>query len=128
LAEGILMAIQLTEKRLDHYESFECEHLKPWILILSDGETDRSTAIPEAIREIYRVECQQRMAVFAVGINAHATRKLQEFTVRKAEELDRFSFERLFRWVSEQIIRVSQSMPGEEPEGPDMSDADWHKR
>lgn len=128
LAEGILMAIQLTEERLRRYEDFDFEWFRPWILVISDGEPIRSNAIPEAIREVHRVECQEEIAVFAVGINAHATKKLQEFTVRKAEELDRFSFDRLFRWVSEQIILVSQSMPGEEPEGPDMSEADWHKQ
>ena len=68
------------------------------------------------------------MAVYAVGVNAEATRNLQAFSVRRAEELSAFDFEKLFRWFSQHIILVSQSMPGEEPEDPDMNEADWRKR
>jgi uncharacterized protein YegL len=77
--------------------------------------------------EIRRVECQHSMTVFAVGVNRRAARQLREFTPNVAE-LAGFEFSRLFHWVSERIIEVSQTTPGEEPEAPDMSQSDWHKR
>jgi uncharacterized protein YegL len=127
LAEGILMAIQLTEERLRQYEAYDFEWFRPWIMVISDGLPNPSNAIAKAICEIRRIENERRMSFFAVGVNAQATRKLQDFT-RNAAELNRFDFSRLFRWVSKKIVEVSQTTPGEEPEAPDMSESDWHKR
>ena len=128
LAEGILLAIQLVFERIHYYEKFDCDFFKPWIIILSDGQPNRTNAIPEAIRAVRRVEQQRLMAVYGVGVNAEATRNLQAFSVRRAEELSAFDFEKLFRWFSQRMILVSQTTPGEEPEDPDMNKADWRKR
>lgn len=68
------------------------------------------------------------MAVYGVGVNAEATRNLQAFSVRRAEELSAFDFEKLFRWFSRRMILASQTTPGEEPDDPDMNNADWRKR
>jgi uncharacterized protein YegL len=127
LAEGILTAIRMTEERLHQYDVYDFDWFRPWILAISDGLPNRSDAIAEAIREIRRVERQRSMSVFVVGVNSQATRKLREFTDNVAE-LDRFDFDRLFRWVSKQIIQVSQTTPGEEPPLPDLSEIERRQR
>ncbi len=128
LAEGIAMAIRLAEDRLKQYDRYDFDYFRPWILVISDGEANPSNAIPEAIRQVHRVEQARLMRVFAVGTNRKATSHLQRFSVRPTVELSDFDFESLFRWTSEEWIKVSLSMPGDEPDEPDMSRADWRKR
>jgi uncharacterized protein YegL len=128
LAEGILMAIHLTEERLSRYQACDFEWFTPWILVLSDGQPDQTAAIPDAIREVRRVERDRKMSVFAVGVNSEAAENLQQFAVRRTEVLANFDFDRLFRWVSRHIIKVSQTIPGEESEDPDVIDADWREQ
>jgi uncharacterized protein YegL len=126
LAEGAIMAIQNVEKRIRHYNSREFDHIKPMAIFISDGEPNNSDAIPIAISEVQRVERENLMAVYAVGINAEAAEKLQRFSVRKSINLkDMRQFDPFFRSVSRHIIKVSQSMPGEEPGDFDVSEANW---
>jgi uncharacterized protein YegL len=128
LAEGILLGIQLIESRLARLDALALDWFRPWLLVLSDGEPTSSEAIPVAIREIKRVQNNQIISVFAVGINDEAAMKLREFGVQYTETLDHFRFRDLFRWVSTRIIHVSQSIVGEEPDYVDLSDATWRKK
>lgn len=127
LAEAIVLAITATEERIRRYNHFDFDWYRPWILVISDGMANQSSAIPVAVREVRRVENARLMSIFAVGTNREAVLRLNEFSVRPAEELDGFDFSKLFRWLSEHIIRVNHSMPGDEPDDPDMSRAKWRK-
>lgn len=127
LAEAIVLAITATEERIRRYNHFDFDWYRPWVLVISDGMANQSSAIPVAIREVRRVENARLMSIFAVGTNRDAVLRLNKFSVRPAEELDGFDFSKLFRWLSEHIIRVSHSMQGDEPDDPDMSRADWRK-
>ncbi len=127
LAEAMVLAISATEERIRQYNHYDHEWSHPWVLVISDGMANQSSAIPVAIREVRRVENARLMSIFAVGTNREAVLRLNKFSVRPAEELDGFDFSKLFRWLSEHIIRVSHSMPGDQPEDPDMSRAEWRK-
>jgi uncharacterized protein YegL len=124
LVEALLMGIETTEARLQTINRYDLDAHKPLVIVISDGGAGQSMYTKQAINEIRRVEKNNIMAVFGVGTDKEATRLLQKYLVRPAVTISHMNFNMFFRKVSQHMINVSRTSPGDEMDF-DLGDEDW---
>src|SRR5262245_61404858 len=81
MAEGILKAYELIEKRMAGYKASDLKGYLPWILMITDGEaTDESLVIIDALGKIRRhlpEQSAKRIAFFPVGVEGANMKRLK---------------------------------------------------
>jgi uncharacterized protein YegL len=117
MGAAILRAFELIEQRKARYEATDLDSYEPWILMVTDGEpTDAADLLEKAAGRIRLAEGQprgKRIAFFAVGVDGANMQRLAQISKRAPLKLRGLSFARMFRWVSQSLIRVSQSLIGD---------------
>lgn len=117
MGAAILKAIDLVEERKARYEASDLDSYEPWIFMVTDGEpTDGEEVLGEARSRVHKAEGQargKRIAFFAVGVEGANMQRLARVSKRPPLRLRGLSFARMFRWVSQSLIRVSQSRIGD---------------
>lgn len=117
LGEGILKAIEMVEQRRARYEASDLDSYDPWIFVLSDGApTDPPEVWERAVRRAREAEARERgkrIVFFVVGVDGADMRKLAEISRRPPVKLRGLKFDGMFRWVSQNLTRVSQAEIGD---------------
>lgn len=115
MGAAILKAFDLIEERKARYEASDLDSYEPWIFMVTDGEpTDSSEVLESAAKRIREAESQgrgKRIAFFAVGVEGANMQRLARISKRSPLKLRGLSFARMFRWISQSLTRVSQSLP-----------------
>ncbi len=115
-AKGIQVAIDLVKKRTHLYQSFGTPCYKPWIFMITDGQSSSSPEeMAEAARRIHEEEesgSHGRLTFWALGTDSYDSEELFQLTDRVMELKDQ-DFSGIFDWLSESMSTLSQSHVGE---------------
>jgi uncharacterized protein YegL len=115
LGQAVVAALEAIKERQEVYRQARLMTFKPWLFILSDGETFDNLAEARArIEALERDPERPQICVFPLavqGANVEALSSLS--TQRSAMKLQGLKFRELFLWIKETIVVVSQSVPGE---------------
>lgn len=119
MGEGVNMALDLLEQRKKEYRDKGVDYYQPWLVLMTDGTPNGSeTALECAIDRTRAAVNQRKLTVFPIGVSKDADMDmLGRFSPnRKAIRLKGMRFREFFRWLSQSVVRVSQSIPGERVE------------
>jgi uncharacterized protein YegL len=99
-------------QRKQLYRTNGVPYYRPWIFLISDGApTDAWKTVAKRIKA---EEQKQSLSVFAVGVAGADMATLAELSVRKPLPLQGYSFREMFMWLSNSLVSVSQSQPGQQ--------------
>jgi uncharacterized protein YegL len=105
-------AIDMLAQRKQLYRTNGVPYYRPWIFLISDGApTDAWKTVAKRIKT---EEQKQSLSVFAVGVAGADMATLAELSVRKPLPLQGYSFREMFMWLSNSLVSVSQSQPGQQ--------------
>ena len=122
MAKGISEALDLLERRKQAYRESGVAYYRPWLVLITDGEsTDSLEEMSAAADNIRRAEEDRHLAFFCVGVEGADMKELDRLTPRGAMPLKDYEFREFFRWLSASLSTVSSSRIDEEVNLPDVS-------
>ncbi|HRI71918.1 MAG TPA: VWA domain-containing protein [Polyangium sp.] len=125
LADAVNVGLDLIESRRDAYRAAGIAYYAPWMWILTDGVPTDGPNIPQAVSRLRAAAIdprsqKTRIDVFAVGVEVDGEQVdwnvLRQLSLNMREPLSLKSvnaFTGMFKWLSQSLIGVSQSQPGE---------------
>ncbi len=116
MGSGIHKALDLVQARKAQYRSSGVTYYRPWVFLITDGEPqgESDSSVEQATQRIKNEEENQRVAFFAVGVEAANISRLSQIVVRSPLKLTGLNFQEMFIWLSASMQRVSQSRPNEQ--------------
>jgi uncharacterized protein YegL len=109
MGEALEYAVDLVARRKAGYKSSGLSYVRPWILLMTDGEpTDCIRRAGELIRQ---GETEKKFMFFAVGVDGANSQLLRSLSVRPPLRLQGVAFRDFFIWLSCSLSKVSQSAP-----------------
>lgn len=110
IGEAIKQGLDLLLKRKQEYKQNAIDYYRPWIFLITDGgPTDEWKSAAALIRE---GEKSKAFAFFAVAVEGANIDILKQISVREPLKLHGLKFIELFKWLSNSMKSVSQSVPG----------------
>ncbi|MEG2246549.1 MAG: VWA domain-containing protein [Romboutsia sp.] len=116
MGEGVNLALDLLEKRKQEYQDKGVEYYQPWLVLMTDGAPNgNSIELNKAISRTNELVDNKKLTVFPIGIGNHADMStLEKFSPRRQPlRLKGLNFKEFFEWLSQSVVKTSQSMPGE---------------
>jgi uncharacterized protein YegL len=121
LGEGVTVALDLLEERVNTYQQYGIASYRPWVFLITDGgPSDEWQSAAQRVRTLERTT--PGIMFFAIGVANADMNVLGQLTARPPVHLEGLEFEKFFKWVSASSQRVSLSQPGEQVELPPL---DW---
>lgn len=111
MGAAVLMGLDVILQRTAMYDSNGLSRYKPWLFLLTDGDPtdDITQATDEAQRRAKEV------VFFGIGIGAGANQQvLKQLSPTRAILMDGLKFSDLFLWLTQSLIKVGNSRPGEQ--------------
>ena len=122
MAKGIDKALDLLEHRKQAYREAGVPYYRPWVVMITDGEsTDSREEMSAAADRIRQAETAKRLAFFGVGIEGANMTELNRLIPRGAMPLKGYEFGEFFKWLSASMSTVSSSRIDDEINLPDVS-------
>lgn len=111
MGQAVDLAIERLESRKHEYKRAGVSYYQPWLVLMSDGApTDEWKA---TARRLCDLSEKRKITVLSIGIGASASLEvLGQFSSRPAKTLAGIKFREFFQWLSQSMVRVSQSTPG----------------
>lgn len=116
MGEAVNLALDLLERRKSLYKETAIDYYQPWLILMTDGvPTDPIQIVEATARRTAEMVKNKKLTVFPVAIGAEASlTTLQGFSPSNTpKRLQGYKFKELFGWVSENAIRMSESIPGQ---------------
>ena len=106
-------ALEAIADRKQQYRNSGISYYRPWIFLITDGESQGETPeiVAEATQRIREEEEAKRVAFFAVGVENANMNALSRMVVRAPLKLKGLQFREMFLWLSTSMQRVSHSQP-----------------
>lgn len=115
LGEGVILALDAIEQQKARLRSYGISYTRPWMFILTDGETsDHEETWVTACKKVRDAEAGGKVQVYPVGIGEFNPAKLAELSRTPPLRMDNTRFRELFVWLSGSLGSVSRSAPGQE--------------
>lgn len=115
LGPALIKGIELVNKRKEVYKATGTPYFRPWIFCLTDGEPNGE--LGDAARELRVAEDEKRVLAHCVCIengSSYSKEKIKQiFKPNRIYGLKNLDFEGLFEFVSNSLVAVSQSTPGQ---------------
>lgn len=114
MGAAIFQAIDAVTERKRIYKQNGIEYLRPWIILITDGEpTDAWKPAAARVKE-GESEAKREFTFFTLGVARANFDVLERIGTRPPKHLDETKFRELFEWLSNSQKRASQSKPGQE--------------
>ena len=115
LVDGVRHGIKMVTDRKDWYRTTGQPHLRPWIIMITDGVPDGDQDVSGLAQEIARGVANKSFAFFALGVKGADMNMLQSISSADMQPamLDGVRFVEFFRWLSNSMGKVSQSRAGD---------------
>lgn len=116
MGEGVNLALDLLEKRKDEYKDKGVDYYQPWLVLMTDGESNGSESeLQRAIERTREMVNNKKITIFPIGIGDEAGMEtLQKFSPNRSPlKLQGLKFAEFFAWLSKSVSKTSQSTPGE---------------
>jgi uncharacterized protein YegL len=119
LGAGMLLALKMVEEAKADLKSAGISYMRPWIIVISDGEpTDDRELWESSIIEARKAEQERKAEIFVIGVQGADLETLGKLSHRPAIALDGVKFKELFVWLSDSLSAATRSRPGENVELP----------
>lgn len=124
MGEAINLAIDKIKERNWFYHSMGTPCLKPWIVMITDGEpTDDISVAAERIKLEESKGEHGKLNFWSVGVDNYNLKVLAKLSEQKhIIELSDCNFTNFFDWLGESIVLISASEPGIKVSLPDLPD------
>ncbi len=124
MGEAINLAIDKIKERNWFYQSMGTPCLKPWIVMITDGEpTDDISVAAERIKLEESKGEHGKLSFWSVGVDNYNLKVLAKLSEQKhIIELSDYNFMGFFDWLGESIALISASEPGIKVSLPDLPD------
>lgn len=119
MGEGINLALDLLEKRKKEYQEVGVDYYQPWIVVMTDGESNGNPQeLEKAISRTVSLLSEKKLIIFPIGIGGEADMNvLKRLSPNRTPlKLKGLNFKEFFAWLSQSVSRTSQSTPGEKIE------------
>lgn len=115
LVDGMRMAINQIESRKSWYKATGQTYLRPWIMLITDGEPDPDQNLAALSSEIREKVDNKAFVFFAIGVEGYNHAKLAQICHPNTPplKLKGLEFSSLFTWLSASLSIVSQSKEGQ---------------
>lgn len=117
MGEAVNLALELLERRKSLYKETGIDYYQPWLILMTDGiPTDPLQIAETAARRTAEMVKNKKLTVFPIAIGAEASlTALQQFSpVNAPQRLQSHKFRQLFGWLSDNAIKKSKSVPGQD--------------
>jgi uncharacterized protein YegL len=114
LGTGVNRGLELLQLRKREFKEVGTSYWQPWLFIMTDGLPTDDTHI-EAARRCSELVNKRKLTVFSIGVGHGVDMNvLALFSSDRAPvRLQGLRFSELFRWISQSVVSMSQSTPGE---------------
>lgn len=113
MGEGVNLAMDMLEQRKKEYADAGVDYYQPWLVLMTDGSPngDRNE-LERAIARVSEAVKAKKLTVFALAVGSGADKRvLSRFTPgQEPLQLNGIEFEKFFAWLSQSVVRASQSM------------------
>ena len=116
MGEAVTLALDKLEARKTQYKSKGVDYYQPWLVLMTDGKPNGSSALlEESIARTNALIAQKKLTIFPIGIGNHADmRVLARYSPQRPPlKLQGLKFRQFFSWLSQSVAKTSQSLPGE---------------
>lgn len=115
LVDGMREAIQLVEARKQWYKQTGQPHLRPWIVLITDGAPDPGQDVAGLTQEIQQGVATKKFVFFAVGVENADMELLQRISTpaMPPNKLAGLRFMEFFKWLSASMGTISKSREGD---------------
>ena len=105
-------AVELAIQKLEQYQQNGVSYYQPWLVLMTDGEpNDHWQAAAQKLKNLAQTK---KMVVLCIGIGEDANLSLlSEFSAMPPKQLYGLKFKEFFLWLSQSMMRVSASTPGD---------------
>ena len=102
--------------------SYSAKPFKPWIVFITDGDPNSSDAsgISRVAQEIQTLRSQRKLRFISLGVKGYRPEPLQPLS-DYVIDLGGWNFMEFFAWLHRSMAAVSQSVPSEDHQEPDMA-------
>jgi len=123
LGAGVNLALDLLEQRKSDLKDAGVDYYQPWMVLMTAGVPTTDTH-HQAAERTRRLLAEKKLVVFSIGIGDEADMDvLALFSGQeKPKRLKGLDFRRFFGWLSQSVTVVSQSILGDIPRLPSISD------
>lgn len=112
MGRAVEAALDMLEQRKASYRESGVSFYQPWIVLISDGvPTDNWSGAALRMKHLAN---QRKLVTIGVGVGNCDLHILSQFcgSHSPAASLESIEFRKFFQWLSQSMIRVSQSIPG----------------
>ncbi len=116
IGNGVNLSLDMLAEQKGLYKQTGVDYYQPWLVIMTDGQPygEEKSEYTRAADRTRQLESEGKLVVFPIGIGADADMNvLQLFSLRTPLRLKGLRFKEFFQWLSQSVVRVSQSRPGE---------------
>lgn len=113
MGEGVNMAMDLLEQRKQEYAKAGVDYYQPWLVLMTDGiPNGNRQELDRAISRVSTAVHERKLTVFPIAVGANADKStLGRFSPGQTVlNLSGMEFEKFFAWLSQSVVRASQSM------------------
>lgn len=117
IGEAVNLGLDLLEKRKNEYKGKGIDYYQPWLVLMTDGRPEGSEPeeLQRAMQRAADMANRRKLSIFPIGIGMNADMNvLAQFSPKRAPlKLQGLNFRAFFEWLSQSVVRTSQSTPGE---------------
>lgn len=122
MSGGLREAIDLVNARKNWYKSTGQTYLRPWIILITDGEPDSPDALSALGKEMQEDMKNRKYAFLALAVQGANMQYLQEISGEIPPlPLQGTKFFEFFEWLSKSMEQASNSKEGDKIDLPDPS-------
>jgi len=122
LGTAIGSALDLVRDRKAVYSKNGISHLRPWILMITDGhpEGEDPSLVKQAALRLAQEQKDNKVIFYAVGLDQADMERLKEISVAtQPYQLETLDFKSLFKWLSDSLSGESRTQVGKQTPLPD---------
>ena len=124
MGEGVLLALDILEKRKKEYSKKGVDYYQPWLVLMTDGYPTDETS--QAVNRVQDLGKNKKLTLYPLAIGDEADKQiLKKFSTLKNNMVLKIEseayFREFFQWLSQSISIASQSVPGNEVKLPTPS-------
>ena len=121
MVDGVRAGIQLVDKQKGWYKETGQPYLRPWIVLITDGDPDPDQDIDRLAKELRDGEESKKFVFLAVGVKGANENTLKKISSKTAM-LEGLKFSEFFKWMSASIGIAASSKEGDKVNLPPPTD------
>ncbi|MEM6272333.1 MAG: VWA domain-containing protein [Bacteroidota bacterium] len=113
LVEALETAFSVVEKRKKYYKTLEIPYLRPFVILISDGEPYPPRDLTSITTQIYALETQNHLKLMPIAVDESANATLRRICYTPPRLMQEKRFTEFFDWLGNSMKIVSQKHRGE---------------